>query len=136
MDVNSHNYDRRGKSVAEKEIFYMDNCLFCNIINGEIPSEKVYEDEYVYAFNDISPVAPVHVLVVPKEHISFLNEINSENSSNAAKIFEAIAKIAIQLGLEKDGYRIVSNCGAAAGQTVNHIHYHLLGGRDLAWPPG
>ena len=114
----------------------MEGCLFCNIINGEIPSSKVYEDDYVYAFNDISPVAPVHVLIIPKKHISRLDEINEENSIYVAKIFEAAAKIAKDAGLDDRGYRIVSNCGEAAGQTVFHIHYHLLGGRDLAWPPG
>ncbi len=114
----------------------MEGCLFCNIIKGEIPSSKVYEDDYVYAFNDISPVAPVHVLIIPKKHISRLDEINEENSIYVAKIFEAAAKIAKESGLDERGYRIVSNCGEAAGQTVFHIHYHLLGGRDLAWPPG
>lgn len=114
----------------------MEGCLFCNIIKGEIPSSKVYEDDYVYAFNDISPVAPVHVLIIPKKHISRLDEINEENSIYVAKIFEAAAKIAKESGLNERGYRIVSNCGEAAGQTVFHIHYHLLGGRDLAWPPG
>ena len=114
----------------------MEGCLFCNIMNGEIPSSKVYEDEYVYAFNDISPVAPVHVLIIPKKHISRLDEITEENSIYVAKIFEVAAKIAKESGLNEHGYRIVSNCGEAAGQTVFHIHYHLLGGRDLAWPPG
>ncbi len=114
----------------------MEDCIFCKIIAGEIPSDKVYENEYVYAFNDINPVAPVHVLIVPKNHISFINEINEENSGVMAKIYEAAAKIAEELNISSEGYRVVTNCGEAAGQTVNHIHFHLLGGRDLSWPPG
>lgn len=114
----------------------MDNCIFCNIINGEIPSVKVYENEYVYAFNDISPVAPVHVLIIPKKHIETLNDLNSENVNLISEVYLAAAEIAKQLGVEKSGYRVVSNCGEAAGQTVFHIHFHLIGGRDLAWPPG
>lgn len=114
----------------------MNDCLFCNITNGEIPSAMVYEDDYVYAFNDINPVAPVHVLIIPKQHIQSIDEINSENSHYVAKIFEAAAKIAAELELPDHGYRVVSNCGVAAGQTVMHLHYHLLGGRDLSWPPG
>ena len=112
------------------------DCIFCNIINGEIPSSKVYENEYVYAFNDISPVAPVHVLIIPKEHIASLNEITAENATLIAEVYAAAAEIAKQLGVAESGYRVVSNCGEAAGQTVHHIHFHLLGGRDLAWPPG
>lgn len=114
----------------------MDNCIFCNIIKGEIPSVKVYENEHVYAFNDISPVAPVHVLIIPKKHIETLNDLNSENVNLISEVYLAAAEIAKQLGVEKSGYRVVSNCGEAAGQTVFHIHFHLLGGRDLAWPPG
>ena len=112
------------------------DCIFCNIIKGEIPSVKVYENEYVYAFNDISPVAPVHVLIIPKEHVESLNDITSENASLISEVYAAAAEIAKQLGVADSGYRVVSNCGEAAGQTVNHIHFHLLGGRDLAWPPG
>lgn len=112
------------------------DCIFCNIINGEIPSVKVYENEYVYAFNDISPVAPVHVLIIPKEHVESINDINEENADIVSKVYLAAVEIAKQLGIDKTGYRIVTNCGEAAGQTVHHIHFHLLGGRDLAWPPG
>ena len=112
------------------------DCIFCNIINGEIPSVKVYENEYVYAFNDITPVAPVHVLIIPKEHIESINDIKEENSDIVSKLYLAVVEIAKQLGIDKTGYRIVTNCGEAAGQTVHHIHFHLLGGRDLAWPPG
>ena len=113
----------------------MNDCLFCKIIKGEIPSSKVYEDDMVYAFNDIAPEAPVHVLIVPKEHIASAAEINAENSAVVAKIFEAAAKIAEEKGLS-DGFRVVTNCGDSAGQTVKHLHYHLLGGRDFTWPPG
>ena len=114
----------------------MNDCLFCKIIKGEIPSTKVYEDEMVYAFNDIDPQAPVHVIIIPKEHICCANAITAENSKHIAAVFEAAAKIAKQLGIDEDGYRIVNNCGAAAGQTVFHIHFHLMGGREFGWPAG
>ncbi|MDE6592719.1 MAG: histidine triad nucleotide-binding protein [Oscillospiraceae bacterium] len=113
----------------------MDNCLFCKIIKGEIPSDKVYEDDLCYAFKDINPVAPIHVLVIPKEHIASCGEITSENSAATAHIFEVISKLAKELDL-KDGFRVVSNCGEAAGQTVFHLHFHLLGGRQFGWPEG
>ena len=106
------------------------NCLFCKIIAGDIPSAKVYEDETVYAFRDIAPQAPTHILVVPKAHIDSCNGITAENSAVVAHIFEVIPKIAAAEGLT-GGYRVVSNCGADAGQTVFHIHFHILGGRDL-----
>lgn len=111
------------------------DCLFCKIINGEIPSAKVYEDDTVFAFRDIEPQAPVHVLIVPKQHIKSAAEITCENSAVIAHIFEVAAKIAESEGLT-DGYRIVNNCGDSAGQTVKHIHFHLMGGRDFAWPAG
>lgn len=111
------------------------DCLFCKIIAGEIPSKKVYEDEYVYAFYDIDPQAPVHFLVVPKQHIASPAEITTENSVYVAKAYEAIAKLAQELKLEK-GYRVVANCGEEGGQTVGHLHFHVLAGRSLAWPPG
>lgn len=107
------------------------DCIFCSIIKGDIPSAKVYEDEYVYAFKDINPMAPVHVLVVPKEHIASADEITSENSAVVAKIFEIIPKIAAEAGL-KNGYRIISNCGPDADQTVKHLHFHILGGKKLS----
>lgn len=109
----------------------MDNCLFCKIIAGEIPSTKVYEDECVYAFRDINPQAPVHILVVPKEHICCADAIDETNSMAAAKCFEAIAKIAKAEGLE-NGYRVINNCGADGGQTVMHLHFHILGGVKLS----
>lgn len=113
----------------------MNDCLFCKIIKGEIPSSKVYEDEQVYAFNDIDPQAPVHILIIPKEHIASAAEITSENSHLVAHIFEVAAKIAKEQNF-KDGFRIVSNCGDSAGQSVKHLHFHLLSGRDFTWPPG
>ena len=109
----------------------MDNCLFCKIIAGEIPSSKVYEDECVYAFRDINPQAPVHILVVPKEHICCADAIDGTNSMAVAKCFEAIAKIAKAEGLE-NGYRVINNCGADGGQTVMHLHFHILGGVKLS----
>ena len=112
------------------------DCLFCKIINGEIPSQKVYEDEYVYAFNDISPTAPVHVLVIPKKHISTINDIEETDIELIGKIFIAAKKIAKQLNIAEDGYRIISNCNKNAGQTVFHIHFHLIAGRELGWPAG
>ncbi len=114
----------------------MEDCLFCKIIKGEIPSKKAYEDENVYAFWDIAPTAPVHILVIPKKHIATLNDVNAENAEVIAKIYEAIPKIAKENGIAEDGYRVVSNCNQAAGQTVFHIHFHLLGGRELTWPAG
>ncbi|MCQ2471711.1 MAG: histidine triad nucleotide-binding protein [Clostridia bacterium] len=111
------------------------DCLFCKIIAGEIPSAKVYEDDTVFAFRDIEPQAPVHVLIVPKEHIASANEINESNSAVVAHIFEVAAKIAKDEGLT-DGYRIVNNCGDSAGQTVKHLHFHLMGGRNFTWPAG
>lgn len=108
-----------------------DNCLFCKIIAGEIPSTKVYEDEYVYAFRDIHPQAPVHILVVPKAHIACAADINADNSLAVAHCFEAIAKIARAEGLN-NGYRVINNCGEDGGQTVMHLHFHLLGGEKLS----
>ena len=111
------------------------NCLFCKIIGGEIPSNKVYEDDTVFAFRDIDPQAPVHILIVPKEHIASAKDINESNSAVVAHIFEVAAKIAKAEGLD-DGFRIVNNCGDSAGQTVKHLHFHLMGGREFTWPAG
>ena len=108
----------------------MSDCLFCRIISGEIPSAKVYEDESVFAFRDINPQAPTHVLVVPKEHIESAAAIDEENSHLAARCLEAAAKIAAQENLT-GGFRIVSNCGDDAGQTVKHLHFHILGGKRM-----
>ena len=108
----------------------MENCLFCKIVNGVIPSTKVYEDETVLAFRDIAPMAPTHILVIPKTHIPSVDGVTAENSAVVAHIFEVIPGIAKAEGLE-NGYRVVSNCGADAGQTVHHLHFHILGGRQL-----
>ncbi|KYH34526.1 HIT-like protein [Clostridium tepidiprofundi DSM 19306] len=114
----------------------MENCIFCKIINNEIPSEKVYEDDKVLCFKDINPEAPVHILIIPKEHISSVNELNEENADIISYIFLIAKKLAKQLGIAENGYRIVNNCGNDGGQTVEHIHFHMLGGRNLQWPPG
>ena len=106
----------------------MTDCLFCKIISGDIPSEKVYEDELIYAFRDIEPQAPQHIVIVPKAHIESANDINCENSGFVAAIFEKIPQIAANLGFAQSGYRVVNNCGSDAGQTVKHLHFHLLGG--------
>ncbi len=111
------------------------DCLFCKIINGEIPSNKVYEDDQVFAFRDIEPQAPTHILIIPKQHIKSAAEIDESNSAVVAHIFEVAAKIAKQEGLD-DGFRIVNNCGDLAGQTVKHLHFHLMGGREFGWPAG
>ncbi len=108
-----------------------DSYLFCRILAGEIPSAKVYEDEYVFAFRDINPQAPVHVLVVPKEHICCADAVDESNSVYVAKCFEAIAKIAKAEGLDK-GYRVINNCGEYGGQSVQHLHFHLVGGVKLS----
>ena len=107
------------------------DCLFCKIVAGEIPSTKVYEDEQVLAFRDIAPQAPTHILVIPKTHISGCDGVRAENSAVVAHIFEVIPQIAAAEGL-KGGYRVVSNCGPDAGQTVPHLHFHILGGNQLA----
>ena len=109
----------------------MENCLFCKIAAGIIPSTKVYEDDLVLAFRDIAPMAPTHVLVIPKTHIPSVDGITAENSALAARIFEVIPQIAKAEGLEK-GYRVISNCGEHAGQTVPHLHFHILGGKQLS----
>ena len=119
------------------------DCLFCKIAAGEIPSTKVYEDDICLAFNDIEPQAPVHILIIPKVHIASAAEINEQNSAAVAHIFEVAAKIAAEKGFS-DGFRIVSNCGESAGQSVPHLHFHILGGaqmadmsgREFGWPAG
>lgn len=112
----------------------MNDCLFCKIAAGEIPSKTVYEDNVCFAFYDIAPQAPTHFLVIPKKHIGSVTEVNAENSEIVAHIFEVIAKLAKELGLES--YRVVSNVGEQAGQSVFHLHFHVLSGRDMTWPPG
>lgn len=112
----------------------MSDCLFCKIAAGEIPSNKVYEDELVYAFYDIDPQAPVHFLVIPKQHIASCGEITPDNAGVAAHAFEVISKVTKEMGITD--FRVVSNCGEQAGQSVHHLHFHVLSGRDMTWPPG
>ena len=112
----------------------MSDCLFCKIVAGEIPSKKVYEDQLCYAFYDIAPQAPTHFLVIPKAHIPSVSGVNEENAPTVGHIFAVIARLAGELGLES--YRVVSNIGDQAGQTVPPLHFHVLSGRDMTWPPG
>ena len=114
----------------------MENCIFCRIVEKQIPSKNVNEDENVLAFLDIDSKAPVHILIIHKEHIPSLNDVNQQNSQVIAHIFSVIVQIAENLGVKDSGYRVVTNCGSDAGQSVNHLHFHVLGGRSLTWPPG
>lgn len=114
----------------------MEDCIFCKIIHREIPSDIVYEDEKVLAFRDVDPKAPFHILVIPKEHIKSANDITEKNADIVGYIFRIIAQIAKENGFAEDGYRIVNNCGEKAGQTVHHMHFHVLAERDFGWPPG
>lgn len=114
----------------------MEDCIFCKIAAGQIPGEVIYEDEEILAFNDLNPQAPVHFLVIPKIHIESANDIDSSNSDLVGRVFEIISSLAKEQGLGEDGYRIVNNCGKLGGQTVSHIHFHVLGERQLLWPPG
>ena len=109
----------------------MENCLFCKIIKGEIPSNKVYEDENILAFHDINPVAPVHVIVIPKIHIESANEITDENKSVISELFAIMPKIAEKLEIKEDGYRVITNIGENGGQTIKHLHFHIIGGTKL-----
>ncbi|MFR7873879.1 MAG: histidine triad nucleotide-binding protein [Christensenellales bacterium] len=109
----------------------MDDCIFCKIVKGEIPSEKVYEDEKVLAFKDINPVTPIHVLIIPKKHFKDVLDVKEEDKEIIADLFQSINKIAKTLGIEKNGFRIVNNCGEDAGQEVMHLHFHLLAGKKL-----
>jgi histidine triad (HIT) family protein len=113
----------------------MNNCLFCRIIQGEIPARKVYEDERTLAFEDINPQAPTHVLIVPKKHLAGLKEARSEDAELIGRLHLVAAQLGRQRGIE-DGYRTVLNVGPKSGQSVFHIHVHLIGGRDMKWPPG
>ncbi len=109
----------------------MEDCVFCKIIKGEIPSEKVYEDEDILAFKDINPAAPIHVLIIPKKHIATLMEVTKEDSGLMAKILEAVQKVAKIMGIEEKGFRLIANCGPDSGQEVMHIHFHLLAGKVM-----
>lgn len=112
------------------------DCIFCKIVEGAIPSDKVYEDEKVIAFKDINPEAPVHIIIIPKEHIESVRELDENNAEIVSHIILSAKKIAKDLGISESGFRIVNNCGKDGGQTVPHLHFHLLGGRDMQWPPG
>jgi histidine triad (HIT) family protein len=113
-----------------------EDCIFCKIARGEISAKKVYEDDRFFAFHDISPQAPVHVLVIPKEHVATLDELKPGHATLFGEMTVLISRLARDLGLVEGGYRVVTNCGEGAGQSVFHIHYHLLGGRPMRWPPG
>ena len=114
----------------------MEDCIFCKIGKGQISSDIIYEDDKVVAFNDVNPQAPIHFLVIPKEHIESVNNIDNNNSNLVSHIYIIIARLAKELGIEEDGYRIINNCGEFGGQTVPHIHFHVLAGRKFEWPPG
>ncbi|MFC1748121.1 histidine triad nucleotide-binding protein [Pseudomonadota bacterium] len=114
----------------------MSDCLFCKILTGGIQSNVVYEDDHVFAFRDISPEAPTHVLVIPKQHISTINDLDESHAELVGRMYLAAKKVAEIDGIAEDGYRTVMNCNARAGQTVFHIHLHVMGGRDMRWPPG
>lgn len=113
-----------------------DRCLFCRISSGDISAKKVYEDDQVVAFHDINPQAPTHVLVIPRKHIASLDALTEADAATVGTLITRAAALARDLHLENDGYRLVANNGEAAGQTVFHIHFHLLGGRNFGWPPG
>ena len=114
----------------------MADCLFCKIIDHEIPADIVYENDSILAFNDINPVAPVHILIIPKKHISTLNDLEENHTQTMGELFLAAKEIALKKGLSDTGYRTVFNCNEDAQQTVFHIHLHLIGGRKMTWPPG
>lgn len=113
-----------------------DDCLFCRILNGDIPADVIYESDSAIAFRDINPKAPTHVLIIPRKHIATINDIGDADERLVGSLYSAAKQIAAQEGFSEEGYRAVMNCNEAAGQTVFHIHLHLLGGRALGWPPG
>lgn len=114
----------------------MSNCIFCKIIQGEIPSTKVYEDDKILAFQDINPMAPVHIVIVPKEHLASLEEVEEQHQELMGHIMLKTKNIAKLSGINESGYRLICNCGKDGGQEVPHIHFHLVGGRELIWPAG
>ena len=114
----------------------MSNCLFCRIAAGEIPAKLIYQDEDVLAFHDINPQAPLHALIIPRKHIATINDLQADDAALVGKLFLVAKQIAAEQGYDEDGYRVVMNCGVYAGQSVFHIHLHLLAGRPLKWPPG
>ncbi len=114
----------------------MEDCIFCKIANGQIPTNFIYEDDKVVAFKDLNPVAPIHILIIPKAHIASALCLDDDNSAVVSHIFMVAGKIARDMGFDKDGFRVVNNCGKDGGQTVGHLHFHVLAGRNLGWPPG
>jgi histidine triad (HIT) family protein len=120
--------------VSDRDPTYQADCLFCRIAAGEIPSDRVFEDEAVIVFRDISPKAPTHVLAIPRRHLDSVADLTDADGDLVAALFTAMRRVADEAGLK--GYRILSNVGAEAGQSVSHLHFHLLGGRSMAWPPG
>jgi|TARA_B100000315_G_C14496927_1_gene550471 histidine triad (HIT) family protein len=114
----------------------MNDCLFCGIINGEVKGDIVFRNDSVVAFKDINPKAPVHLLIVPRKHIATLSEMEDEDAGRMGEVIQVAAELAKENEISQDGYRVVVNCGAAAGQSVYHLHFHLLGGRSFKWPPG
>ena len=114
----------------------MSDCLFCGIVDGRVKADLVHQDDAVVAFNDIGPKAPVHILIIPRKHVASVSEITESDHALIGAIFQVAAKLARERGIAESGYRVVVNSGADAGQSVFHIHYHLLGGRQLGWPPG
>lgn len=123
-------------SDCMNEIEENNDCLFCKIVEKKIPADIVYESEDIIAFNDIEPKAPIHCLIIPKKHITTMNDIDGSNSNIIGLMYEAAAHLARTLNVDKDGYRVVMNCNSNGGQTVYHIHLHFLAGRQLSWPPG
>ena len=123
-------------SDCMNEVGENNDCLFCKIVEKKIPADIVYESEDIIAFKDIEPKAPIHCLIIPKKHISTINDIDGSNSNIIGLMYEAAAQLARTLNVDKDGYRIVMNCNSNGGQTVYHIHLHFLAGRQLSWPPG
>ena len=113
-----------------------DDCLFCKILDGEIPAELIYESDTAVAFRDVNPQAPTHVLVIPRKHISTINDIEQDDQEIIGSLYTAAREVAAKEGIADDGYRAVMNCGEGAGQSVFHIHLHVLGGRQMGWPPG
>jgi len=113
-----------------------ESCLFCKIAHRELDADLVFEDDHVVAFQDINPQAPVHVLIIPRAHVATVNDLREEHGEDLARLFLAARKIAVDQGVDEEGYRLVVNCQEGAGQSVFHIHMHLLGGRRMSWPPG
>ena len=115
---------------------YDESCLFCRIGRGEVPADKVHEDDLVVCFRDVSPKAPLHVLLIPREHVPSAAELGQQHAEMLGRLFGVAAKVARDAGVVEKGFRLVTNVGPGAGQSVNHLHFHLLGGRSLGWPPG